>query len=61
MSKLYKQENVEGITFYIPVVDDLDDLELLTHFTLGLSQEDYDYCAAVKIELDRRGIKVKVE
>lgn len=55
-SKLSVQVKVGDDTVFVPVVDDLDDEQLVWHYERALDEEDYEYTAVCHIEAERRDI-----
>lgn len=60
MAIRYKVIDVEGHKVVIHVVDDIEDEYLQKHFDNALARNDFEYCQAIKIEADKRKIKIIV-
>jgi hypothetical protein len=56
-SKLYKQVKVGEDSVFIPLVDDLDDFQLVWHYDRARDEEDYEYMSVLYTEAESRGIK----
>ncbi len=60
LARRYKFEEIAGHSILIIVTEDIQDEYLQAHFDLGWNTQDYEYCQAIKVEADRRGIEIVV-
>lgn len=59
-SKLYKFQKIDDhISVLIPIVDDLSDDLLRSHYRKAMEDEDYEYAQACHVEMMNRNISIK--
>jgi hypothetical protein len=60
-SEKFSAIDIGGVMVTVYYTEDLDNDALMDSFKISLARENYEYCAALVAEGDKRGLKLKAK